>query len=141
MDTKENFNTNIKSVKESLSFDHSVSEVLGDLVESVTSISGQLVYRCELDKLIQTLTILKSNEKLDFSQLTDITAVDYPERLFRFELVSVYENLFFTLLNIVEQDFRRWGHLGQTPTAACRLQCAASISNILAFWGEFVHFW
>ena len=87
MDTKENFNTSIKSVKETLSFDYSVSEVLGDLVESISSISGQLVYRCELDNLIQTLTILKSNDKLDFSQLTDITAVDYPERLFRFELV------------------------------------------------------
>ena len=87
MDTKENFNTKIKSVKERLSFGHSVSEVLGDLVESISSINGQLVYRCELDKLIQILTILKSNDKLDFSQLTDLTAVDYPGRFLRFELV------------------------------------------------------
>ena len=31
--------------------------------------------------------LLKNTETLNFSQLTDLTAVDYPDRLKRFELV------------------------------------------------------
>ena len=68
-------------------FENYLSNALGDMVERVSSINEQIVYRCELDNLIQTLTILKTNEKLEFIQLTDLTAVDYPERPLRFELV------------------------------------------------------
>ena len=68
-------------------FENYLSNALGDMVERVSSINEQIVYRCELDNLLQTLTILKTNEKLEFIQLTDLTAVDYPERPLRFELV------------------------------------------------------
>ena len=68
-------------------FETHLSNALGDMVERVSSINEQIVYRCELDNLLQTLTILKTNEKLEFIQLTDLTAVDYPERPLRFELV------------------------------------------------------
>ncbi len=81
------FNTDAASAAQNQSFVKTVSSVLGDYAERVFSITGQHVYRCELDKLIQTLNVLKSNGKLDFSQLTDLTAVDYPDRPLRFELV------------------------------------------------------
>ena len=84
MNIANNFNTN---EAEKSSFRKTLSKVLGNKAEKVISINGEHVYRCELDNLIQTLTILKSNKKLDFRQLTDLTAVDYPGRLFRFELV------------------------------------------------------
>ena len=64
-----------------------MSKLLANLAERVQSINGQLVYRCELDKLFETLVLLRNTETLNFSQLTDLTAVDYPDRLQRFELV------------------------------------------------------
>ena len=70
-----------------LSFERSVSKLLANLAERVQSINGQLVYRCVLDKLFETLVLLKNTETLNFSQLTDLTAVDYPDRIQRFELV------------------------------------------------------
>ena len=68
-------------------FEASATQILANLAERVPSINGQLVYRCELDKLISVLKLLKANESLDFSQLSDLTAVDYPGRIQRFELV------------------------------------------------------
>lgn len=68
-------------------FEASATQILANLAERVPSINGQLVYRCELNKLISVLKLLKANESLDFSQLSDLTAVDYPGRIQRFELV------------------------------------------------------
>ena len=68
-------------------FEASATQILANLAERVRSINGQLVYRCELNKLITVLKLLKANESLDFSQLSDLTAVDYPGRIQRFELV------------------------------------------------------
>ena len=68
-------------------FEASATQILANLAERVPSINGQLVYRCELNKLISVLKLVKSNESLDFSQLSDLTAVDYPGRIQRFELV------------------------------------------------------
>ena len=68
-------------------FETSATQILTNLAERVPSINGQLVYRCELNKLISVLKLLKANESLGFSQLSDLTAVDYPGRIQRFELV------------------------------------------------------
>lgn len=68
-------------------FEASATQILANLAERVPSINGQLIYRCELNKLISVLKLLKANESLDFSQLSDLTAVDYPGRIQRFELV------------------------------------------------------
>ena len=69
------------------SFEALATQLLANSAERVPSLKGQLVYRCELNKLISVLKLLKSNESLDFSQLSDLTAVDYPGRIQRFELV------------------------------------------------------
>ena len=87
MNKEDTLDENTSNIDEDFSFERSVSKVLANLAERVQSINGQLVYRCELDKLFETLVLLKNTETLNFSQLTDLTAVDYPDRLRRFELV------------------------------------------------------
>ena len=69
------------------SFEALATQLLANSAERVLSLNGQLVYRCELNKLISVLNLLKANESLDFSQLSDLTAIDYPGRIQRFELV------------------------------------------------------
>ena len=87
MNKEDTLNENTSNIDEDFSFERSVSKLLANLAERVQSINGQLVYRCELDKLFETLVLLKNTETLNFSQLTDLTAVDYPDRMQRFELV------------------------------------------------------
>ena len=87
MNKKDTLNENTSNIDEDFSFERSLSNFLANLAERIQSINGQLVYRCELDKLFETLVMLKNTETLNFSQLTDLTAVDYPDRLKRFELV------------------------------------------------------
>ena len=87
MNKEDTLDENTSNIDEDFSFERSVSKLLTNLAERVQSINGQLVYRCELEKLLETLVLLKNTETLNFSQLTDLTAVDYPDRLQRFELV------------------------------------------------------
>ena len=87
MDTTENSKKTVTYAEEHLFFDKILSAALENIAVREPSINKQLVYKCELEYLIQTLTVLKTNEKLDFIQLTDLTAVDYPERLVRFQIV------------------------------------------------------
>ncbi len=87
MTTAEIINAQTATSSNKLSFEDSATQILADSAERVSSINGQLVYRCELNKLISVLKLLKANESMDFSQLSDLTAVDYPARIQRFELV------------------------------------------------------
>lgn len=87
MNKEDTLDENTSNIDEDFSFERSVSKLLVNLAERVQSINGQLVYRCVLDKLFETLVFLKNTETLSFSQLTDLTAVDYPDRIQRFELV------------------------------------------------------
>ena len=87
MSKEDSLNENTSNKDEDFSFERSVSKLLTNLAERVQSINGQVVYRCELAKLLETLVLLKNTETLNFSQLTDLTAVDYPDRPKRFELV------------------------------------------------------
>ena len=87
MNNEDTLDEDTSNIDEDFSFERSVSKLLTKLAERVQSNNGQLVYRCELEKLLETLVLLKNTETLNFSQLTDLTAVDYPDRLQRFELV------------------------------------------------------
>ena len=87
MTTAEIINAQTATSSNKLPFEDSATQILADSAERVSSINGQLVYRCELNKLISVLKLLKANESMDFSQLSDLTAVDYPARIQRFELV------------------------------------------------------
>ena len=48
---------------------------------------GQLFIDVDVDNIISTILFLKTNEKCQFKQLIDITAVDYPEKEKRFKIV------------------------------------------------------
>ena len=50
---------------------------------------GQLYIEIAVDDLYSTILFLKTDEKCKFKQLIDITAVDYPEKEERFNLVYI----------------------------------------------------
>ena len=58
---------------------------------------GDLVLNVKLDKITNVVEFLKTNSAMKFSTLVDITAIDYPSRENRFEVVyhflSMYMNL------------------------------------------------
>ncbi len=60
---------------------------LGGMIEDADHKGGELVIRCSTDNIIEVLTILRDEADFAFDQLTDLTAVDYPNRPYRFELV------------------------------------------------------
>ena len=71
---------------EMLEFDKVLAAV-GGLIEDASAQSGELVVRCSAENLVEVLTSLRDDEDLAFTQLTDLTAVDYPNRPYRFEMV------------------------------------------------------
>ena len=60
---------------------------LGGLIEDGQAHNGELVIRCDAENVIEVLSTLRDEPSLLFDQLTDLTAVDYPNRPYRFELV------------------------------------------------------
>ena len=69
---------------------------------------GELVVTVVLDKIPQVVETLKTNRAMQFSTLVDITAVDYPSRGNRFEMVyhflSMYTNMRVRLKAGVAED-------------------------------------
>ena len=59
----------------------------GGKIEDGANQNGELVVRCAAEDIIEILTILRDEADFAFDQLTDLTAVDYPNRPYRFELV------------------------------------------------------
>lgn len=64
-----------------------VSAAAAEAVEEVESIHGELIVWTGPDRLIELLTRLRDDQNLLFKQLMDVTAVDYPDRQKRFEVV------------------------------------------------------
>ena len=60
---------------------------LSDLVLAADIHNGEIVLRAELAKVADILLALRDTQTLECRQLTDITAVDWPERPARFDLV------------------------------------------------------
>ena len=81
--------------------------VVGGLIEDASSHNGELVVRCSVENLIEVLTNLRDDDDLAFTQLTDLTAVDYPNRPYRFEmvyqLISITQNQRLRLLVAVDE--------------------------------------
>ena len=67
-----------------------------DCVASWEIKHGELTVRLALPKLVGFIEFLKTNSSCQFSTLVDITAVDYPSRAKRFDVVyhflSMYQN-------------------------------------------------
>ena len=68
-----------------LTFDDLIP-LVGGIIEDASS-QDELVVRCDLANIIEVLTVLRDDKSVAFDQLTDLTAVDYPNRPYRFELV------------------------------------------------------
>ena len=68
-----------------LTFDDLIP-LVGGIIEDASS-QDELVVRCDLANIIEVLTVLRDDNSVAFDQLTDLTAVDYPNRPYRFELV------------------------------------------------------
>ena len=78
---------------------------LGNLIESKQEdsvlsshvINDELVIEAIPNKIVNLIDFLRMNPNLQFSTLIDVTAVDYPERAKRFDVVyhllSMYQNL------------------------------------------------
>jgi NADH-quinone oxidoreductase subunit C len=57
-----------------------LGEKFGDQLFDVTEPYGLLTCSTTTDKIIEVLSFLKGNSKIDFNFLTDLTAVHYPEK-------------------------------------------------------------
>ena len=73
-------------------------ETLADLGEQIVADSagvaltchvayGELTVRAQANRIVELLTLLRDSPAFRFHQLIDITAVDYPERTRRFDVV------------------------------------------------------
>ncbi len=58
-----------------------------DRVQSFALINGELVLTAQAAHIVPLLTFLRDDEACRFTQLMDVTAVDYPARPARFEVV------------------------------------------------------
>jgi len=77
--------------------ERTVNSALATAVKKSEINFGQLYIDVEVQDLISTILYLKTNEKCNFRQLIDITAIDYPSREKRFKIIylllSHYNNL------------------------------------------------
>jgi NADH-quinone oxidoreductase subunit C len=64
-----------------------VSEILADICETVIATNDEVLVRISSNDIVAVLTKLRDDNHAAFNQLSDLTAVDYPERLARFEMV------------------------------------------------------
>jgi len=65
------------------------------LIESYNIFKDHLTITTSKENLINLITNLRDNENLLFKQLVDLTAVDYPEKPKRFELVYLFLSIKF----------------------------------------------
>ena len=73
---------------QTLMIDH-LRNLLGDMLEDASVHQGQIVLQTGVASIGATLTALRDDQHAAFNQMIDLTAVDYPERPDRFEMVYV----------------------------------------------------
>ena len=64
-----------------------VREILADICETVIATNDEVLVRISSNYIVAVLTKLRDDNHAAFNQLSDLTAVDYPERPARFEMV------------------------------------------------------
>ncbi len=64
-----------------------LQQLLGDAMGDAEISGGQIILRTTPSALVNLLTSLRDDVVASFNQLSDLTAVDYPDRLERFEMV------------------------------------------------------
>jgi NADH-quinone oxidoreductase subunit C len=68
-------------------FEDYLATALSRHLHGVEVINDELVVRVEAASLLRVLTFLRDDQNCQFKQLMDVTAVDYPEREMRFDVV------------------------------------------------------
>ena len=53
-------------------------------------INLNIYIKCKKNNLIEIIRFLKNDKKSNFLQLVDITAIDYPNKTKRFEIVYIF---------------------------------------------------
>ena len=66
--------------------DH-IRQLLGAVISDAGVVRGEIVVRTSISDVIAVLSSLRDDRHAAFNQLSDLTAVDYPERPNRFEMV------------------------------------------------------
>ena len=66
--------------------DH-IADVVDSMVVSCAVVRGEIELRANSADIPQVLTLLRGDRQAAFNQLIDLTAVDYPERASRFDVV------------------------------------------------------
>ena len=64
-----------------------LTKLVGQQCKSIEMIGDEAVLRIDLVKIVPVLKALRDDSELAMTQLTDLTAVDYPERSERFDIV------------------------------------------------------
>ncbi len=64
-----------------------ISELAGKHILAASVMGGELVVHAEAENIVPLLSFLHSDANCYFKKLVDITAVDYPDRPARFEVV------------------------------------------------------
>ena len=85
-----------------------IAALLGDSADVQLDPQSAVKISCTPQNLIYVLKSLRDDAFLQFRQLTDLTAVDYPERTERFELVylllSIAENCRVRVCGPIDED-------------------------------------
>lgn len=63
-----------------------LSSLFGEAVQLDAS-GGEIRLRCKVDELLYVLKTVRDDPVLQFKQLSDLTAVDFPEKVARFEII------------------------------------------------------
>ena len=66
--------------------DH-IRQLIGDSLLTSRVVQGQIVLAVAVSSIQHTLVALRDDQHAAFNQMSDLTAVDYPERPERFEMV------------------------------------------------------
>ena len=64
-----------------------LTKLVGQQCQSIEMIGDEVVLRIDLVNIVPVLKALRDDSELAMTQLTDLTAVDYPERSERFDIV------------------------------------------------------
>jgi NADH-quinone oxidoreductase subunit C len=68
-------------------FGEYITHMVSDRVQSFSVAHDELILVTDAPHIVPLLTFLRDDEECEFSQLMDVTAVDFPNRAARFEVV------------------------------------------------------
>ena len=100
-------------------------DILATQADAISIFRGEITIRVPLEQLQRALTRLKDDSGGAFTQLSDITAVDFPERKQRFELI-------YQLLSV------KWNQRVRLITSLGEGEIAPSVTALFtsANWAE-----